>query len=118
MIAHCPCCGGKGRYVENAPDGGHFIECTQCWLSTRIIYPNKCDPRPELEDLWNYRVLERKLSELIARWKYTSERRRVFSKQYPMTSELHTHYLAEAKRLDDCVHDLALVFEIVAKKQP
>lgn len=77
----CPFCGSEARYVDNAPDGGHFIECRKCLCATRIIYPSKCDPRRELEEAWNSRDGE--LAAIGARWQLNSR----IEEWFPITAE-------------------------------
>lgn len=77
----CPFCGSEARYVDNAPDGGHFVECLQCLCATRIIYPSKCDPRRELYEAWNSRDGE--LAAIGARWRLNSS----IEEWFPITAE-------------------------------
>jgi predicted nucleic acid-binding Zn ribbon protein len=37
------------------PDEGYFVECSQCSASSKMVYPDKTDPKPILRDAWNSR---------------------------------------------------------------
>lgn len=55
-LLQCPFCGGTPHFFES-PDGGHCIECDGCHASSKLLYPDKTDPRPLLAEAWNQRVV-------------------------------------------------------------
>lgn len=50
----CPFCGGQATMGET-PDGGRYVQCNECLTSSRLIYPDKIDPKPLLLEAWNTR---------------------------------------------------------------
>jgi len=70
-IKECPCCGGLaaiGEVPYGEKQGGRYVECTRCGLTTRLMYPSKDDCDPELVETWNDRIelaaLEARIAEL------------------------------------------------------
>lgn len=57
-IDPCPCCGASAVVQDgsNGDDGGYYIECSGCGLSTVLMYPCGEDPLPILKEKWNRRV--------------------------------------------------------------
>jgi len=53
-ILPCPCCGGVSNF-GNDGDGGEFIECSKCHLTTNLQYALKEDAKPHLVERWNRR---------------------------------------------------------------
>ena len=53
----CANCGGDG-HVEQAEDGGYFIQCINpmCGMSTCLMYACGEDPVPILMEKWNRRA--------------------------------------------------------------
>lgn len=77
----CPFCGGKGEYNVTA-DGGHFVDCTECQAASKLVYPDKTDPKPLVAEAWNNRSLDarwvlrkslRIASNILRQWNCTSE---------------------------------------------
>lgn len=57
----CPCCGSRARFQVIAPDaqfnaGGEYVDCSECGLSTNLMFPLKTDVREELTERWNRRA--------------------------------------------------------------
>ena len=54
----CPFCGTSPlfRRVEDGDQiGGEYIECPQCFASSKLMFPLKDDVRGNLADAWNAR---------------------------------------------------------------
>lgn len=51
----CPCCGGEARFDENS-DGGHYIECNGCGLTTCLVFNLMGGADRELSEVWNRRA--------------------------------------------------------------
>jgi Lar family restriction alleviation protein len=59
----CPFCGGKAKYavVEGGEnDGGHFIYCASCEVSTRLWFPIKDPVERIVTEAWNRRSRPRR----------------------------------------------------------
>lgn len=57
-LLQCPFCGGDAAFgVSVVPehDGGHYIQCQSCLISTGLVYPCGDDPKPILAERWNRR---------------------------------------------------------------
>lgn len=52
----CPCCGGEARFDENS-DGGHYIECNGCGLTTCLVFNLMGGADRKLSEVWNRRVV-------------------------------------------------------------
>lgn len=48
----CPFCGGRPR-LWNTEDGGQYIECRVCQVSTNIQFSDKEDGLPLLIERWD-----------------------------------------------------------------
>jgi hypothetical protein len=56
----CPCCGARAELQDaDMPgyEGGQFIECSGCRLTTPVRFSCKEDARPLLAEAWNRRIL-------------------------------------------------------------
>ncbi len=55
----CPFCGGKAIYTDNFDtdsNGGEYVTCTHCQMSTVLIYGIMEDAKPLLAQRWNRRA--------------------------------------------------------------
>lgn len=78
----CPFCGGQADYGETA-DGGHYAACTDgmCGASSKLIYPDKTDPKPLVREAWNSR--DDHAAAIGSKWKTNSS----LEEWFPMTAE-------------------------------
>src|SRR2546429_7046026 len=76
----CPFCGGLPQY-RTTPDGGHFVDCDGCQASSKLVYPDKTDPKPLVREAWNSR--DDHAPAIGSKWKTNSS----LEEWFPMTAE-------------------------------
>lgn len=76
----CPFCGGLPAY-RTTPEGGHFVDCDGCQASTKLVYPDKTDPKPLVREAWNAR--DDHAAAIGSKWKTNSS----LEEWFPMTAE-------------------------------
>ena len=55
----CPCCGDRAVFdfvMGGIQEGGEYIECAGCGLTTPLMFADKSDVKQLLADLWNRRA--------------------------------------------------------------